>query len=93
MPEIKVRTPKTKNIDIMDFLDGGMLREKSFREKVDAINWAEEYKDAKVVISGCDKVPIPTWAYVMIAANLAPHAKRIFWGEPCSAVPVYVRKA
>jgi hypothetical protein len=84
-------TAKTKTIDISDFLDNGIIREKSFREKVAAINWEEKYKDAKVVVQGCDRVPIPTWAYMIIVANLAPHAKRIFWGEPCSAVPIYVR--
>ena len=87
----EVRTAKAKTIDISDFLDNGIIREASFREKVAAINWAEEYEDAKVIITGCDRVPIPTWAYMMIVAHLAPHAKRIFWGEPCSAVPIYVR--
>ncbi len=91
MSEVKVRTPKTKTLDIMDFLEGGILREKSFREKIAAIDWQADYQDAKVIITGCDKVPIPTWAYLVLAANLAPHAKRIFWGEPCSAVPIYVR--
>ena len=83
-------TPKTRTIDIKDFFESGIIREKSFREKMAEVNW-EEYKDAKVVVQGCDTVPIPTWAYMMIVANLAPHAKRIFWGEPCSAVPIYVR--
>lgn len=87
----EVRTAKAKTIDIMDFLENGMLREKSFREKVAAIDWAKEYRDAKVIVTGCDRVPVPTWAYLVLVANLAPYAKRIFWGEPCSAVPVYVR--
>ncbi len=87
----EVKTPKTKTIDIMDFLDNGILKEQSFREKISSINWAEEFKDAKVVIQGCDRVPIPVWAYLVLVAHIAPHAKRIFWGEPCSAVPVYVR--
>ena len=83
---------KTKHIDILDFLDNGIIREASFREKIEGINWAEDYRDAKVIVKGCDTVPIPTWAYMMIVAYLSPHAKRIFWGEPCSAVPIYVRK-
>lgn len=86
-----VKTAKTRHVDITEFLDGGIIREKSFREKVAAIDWAGEYSDAKVVVKGCDTVPIPTWAYLMLVAHLAPHAKRIFWGEPCSAVPIYVR--
>ena len=86
------RTAKAVTIDITDFLDNGILREKSFRDQIDAIDWGNEYRDAKVIIRGCDKVPIPTWAYLVLATRLAPHAKRIFWGEPCSAVPVYARK-
>ncbi|NIW79009.1 MAG: DUF2480 family protein [Calditrichae bacterium] len=84
---------KAKTIDITEFLDNGILREKSFREKLGNINWEEEYRDAKVIVKGCDHIPIPTWAYMMIVANVAPHAKRIFWGEPCSAVPIYMRKS
>lgn len=83
--------PKTEVLDMADFLEGGILREKPFREKVAMINW-ENYRDKKVVFKGCDKIPIPIWAYLVIAANLAPYASRIFWGEPCSAVPVFARK-
>lgn len=82
---------KTQTIDIRDFFDNGIIREKSFREKIDAIDW-KEFQDNKVVITGCDHVPIPTWAYMMLAAHLSPYAKRIFWGEPCSAVPIFVRE-
>lgn len=93
MPTKTKTTPKALTIDIMDFLEGGILREKSFREKIAAIDWENEYRDRKVIIKGCDRVPVPTWAYLIIVAHLAPHAKRIFWGEPCSAVPVYSRPA
>lgn len=86
------KTAKAITIDITEFLDNGILREKHFRDQIDAIDWENEYRDSKVIIRGCDKVPIPTWAYLVLATHLAPHAKRIFWGEPCSAVPVYVRK-
>ncbi|RMI08808.1 MAG: DUF2480 family protein [Calditrichaeota bacterium] len=92
MAETRVaKATKTKTIDIRDFLDEGIIREKSFREKIAQVDWAGEYGDAKVVIQGCDTIPVPTWAYLMIVAHLAPHARRIFWGEPCSAVPIYVR--
>ena len=86
----EVKTPKTQTIDITDFFENGIIREKSFRERIDATDWTQ-YSDQKVIVSGCDTVPIPTWAYLMIVAHLAPHARRIFWGEPCSAVPIFVR--
>jgi len=87
---ITAKRPMT--IDITDFLDGGILREKSFREKIETVNWSE-YQDQKVILKGCDHVPIPTWAYLIIATNLAPYAKGIFWGEPCSTIPICVRRS
>ncbi|MCH8124947.1 DUF2480 family protein [candidate division KSB1 bacterium] len=84
--------PKTQTIDIAEFFDGGIIREKSFREKVDGFDWIS-YQDKKVVIKGCDKVPVPTWAYLSLVAHLAPYASRIFWGEPCSAVLVYKKNS
>lgn len=81
---------KTTTIDITDFLEEGILKEKSFREKISSINW-EQYRDQKIILKGCGHIPIPTWAYLIIATQLAPYAKRIFWGEPCSTIPIYVR--
>jgi hypothetical protein len=84
--------PKTSVIDITDFFDGGIIRENSFREKIGEIDW-KFYQDLKVVVKGCDSVPVPTWAYLSVVANLAPYASRILWGEPCSAVMVYKRSS
>lgn len=81
---------KPLTIDITDFLDEGILKEKTFREKINSMDW-EQYRDQKVILKGCGHVPIPTWAYLMIATQLTPYAKRIFWGEPCSTIPIYVR--
>ncbi len=53
----------------------------------------ESYKDARVVIKGCSSVPVPTYAYVEITRLLKPYAKSIMYGEPCSTVPIYKRKA
>jgi len=89
MEEVKTIS-KPITIDITDFLDEGILREKSFREKIADIDW-EQYQDQKVILKGCGDIPIPTWAYLIIATHLTPYAKRIFWGEPCSTVPIYVR--
>lgn len=51
----------------------------------------EEYQDAKLVIKGCSKKPVPVGAYVEISRLLAPYASSIMYGEPCSTVPVYKR--
>ncbi len=89
MEDVKTMS-KPITIDITDFLDKGILREKSFRDKIASMNW-EQYRDQKVILKGCGDIPIPTWAYLIIATHLAPYAKRIFWGEPCSTVPIYAR--
>ena len=47
------------------------------------------YKDARIVIKGCGKLPVPTAAYVEMMRLLRPLAKNIMYGEPCSTVPLY----
>ena len=63
-------------------------KEKDFREKVSLIDWTK-YQDQKVIIKGCSKATVPTWAYLIITANLTKYAKRIYFGEPCSAIDIF----
>ena len=44
-----------------DFLDQGIIKEKSFRRQIDALN-LNNYKGKKVIIKGCSSVTVPTWA-------------------------------
>lgn len=53
----------------------------------------EDYKDGRIVIKGCGEKTIPASAYGSITAILRPVAKSIMYGEPCSTVPVYKKKA
>ena len=71
-----------------DFFDQGIIKEKLFREKIDVTSW-NKYKDKKVLIKGCAKSPVPTWAYLIITAKLTSYAKSIYFGEPCSAIKIY----
>ncbi|MFM8433674.1 MAG: DUF2480 family protein [Bacteroidota bacterium] len=50
------------------------------------------YKDQRIVIKGCSRVKVPVSAYVTVTALLQPIAKSVFYGEPCSTVPVFKRK-
>jgi|TARA_B110000914_G_C15462644_1_gene446653 hypothetical protein len=80
-----------ETIYLNDFLDDGILREKIFREKVSNIDWSK-YADKRVLIKGCSEVPIPTWAYLIITAELSQFVKRIYFGELRSAVKIFVKE-
>ena len=77
-------------IFLNDFLDGGILKEKVFREKVATIDWSQ-YADKRVLIKGCSEVPIPTWAFLILTAQLAQYVERIYFGELRSAVKIFTR--
>ena len=48
-----------------------------------------QYQDAKVIIKGCSKFPIPEYAYVELSRRLTPWVSSLMYGEACSAVPIY----
>ena len=75
-------------ISLDDFLDDGILVEKTFRKKIEKVNW-DKYLKKKVLIKGCASVPIPTWAYMILTAELTKYAKQIFFGELCSAFQIF----
>ena len=79
-----------ETIFLNDFLDGGILKEKGFREKVATIDWSQ-YADKRVLIKGCSEVPIPTWAFLILTAQLAQYVERIYFGELRSAVKIFTR--
>ena len=80
-----------ETIYLNDFLDGEIFREKFFREKVAEMDWSQ-YQDKRVLIKGCSEVPIPTWAYLILTAELAQFVKRIYFGELRSAVKIFVKE-
>lgn len=53
----------------------------------------ESYTDQRVVIKGCGDHSIGAFAYLEATRILRPHVKTLMYGEPCSTVPVYKRKA
>ncbi len=73
------------------FGDLAHLEEKLYFEAIQGIN-PEDYRDAKVVVKGCSKVPVPISAYVEITRVLKPSVASLMFGEPCSTVPLYKRK-
>jgi len=75
-----------------DFLDNGIIREKSFRKMVTVINY-DLYKNKKVIIKGCAGVVVPTWAYLILVSHIAQVADKIYYGEPRNAVKIFDKKA
>ena len=71
-----------------DFLVDGLIREKDFRAKIKDIDWSK-YENKKVMIKGCTSAPVPTWAYLIITAQLVKYSDQVLYGEPCSAVKIY----
>jgi|TARA_Y100000992_G_scaffold141036_1_gene93556 hypothetical protein len=71
-----------------DFLDDGIIREKSFRKMVDDMDF-KNYSNKKVIIKGCASVAVPTWAYLIIVARVAQVADKLYYGEPRHAVKVF----
>ena len=77
-----------ETIYLDDFLDGEIIRENIFREKINNTNW-NKYSNKKVIIKGCAKSPVPTWAYMIITTKLIKYAKSVYFGESCSAIKIY----
>lgn len=65
--------------DLKPFLFQEMvLKEKEFREKVKAQDWTA-YRDKLVgIVCSADAI-VPTWAYMLVALELQPYAKRVFF--------------
>ena len=74
-----------------DFLDHGIIREKSFRKQVSGMD-LKKFTGKKVIIKGCASVTVPTWAYLMLATQVAQVAERIYYGEPRYAVKIFARE-
>ncbi len=49
------------------------------------------YQDKSVIVKGCGKYPIPDSVVVDFSVKLQNYAKRLMFGEACSAVPLYKR--
>ena len=79
-----------ETLQLDDFLDNGIIREKSFRDMVDNLD-LDNYRGKKVIINGCASVTVPTWAYLILTAQIAQVADKIYYGEPRYAVKIFNR--
>ena len=74
-------------VDPRDFLANGMFREADFRQRVESFNWSQ-YEGKPVLVQGCNSIPLPTWAYLVLTAQLVPVAKSVHYGELSRPIPV-----
>lgn len=79
-------------LDMATFLEGGIISESAFFEKVDKFDW-EQYRNQRVLVKGCGTTIIPPWAFMTVAAKLAGVAKKVRYGNEHSSVPIFTRPA
>lgn len=74
-PQIPLAT-----IDLAQWLEQGfLLREKPFRAALDTHDWSHFAGHYVAVFCSTDAI-VPSWAYMLLAQHLQPHAKGIFAG-------------
>ena len=77
-------SPKGERVlyDIKDNLFHGLiLREKDFREFVKTHDWSQ-YAGKHVAVTCTADAIVPTWAYMLLASKMAPHAASIGLFKP-----------
>ena len=79
-----------KKVEIRGFVEGPILRETAFRAAIEAHDW-EQYRGERVLIQGCADIIIPTWAYLVVTAQLVRVAERVMFGEQKTRIPIYAR--
>ncbi|MGY0408384.1 MAG: DUF2480 family protein [Polaribacter sp.] len=75
--------PEGKRVlfDIKDWLfEEIILKEKEFRNSVKKHNWAQ-YKNTFVAITCSADAIIPSWAFMLVAANVTPFANKVVVGN------------
>ena len=74
------------DVDLAPFLFKGLvLREKDFREKVKAHDWAQ-YEDQHVAVHCSTDAIVPTWAFMLVASKLEGVARSVGYGRPADVI-------
>ncbi len=68
-------------LDISSWLyEGLILREKEFRQQLDAIDWTQ-YQDKCVALTCSSDAIVPGWAFMLVASKLVPFTKKVVQGN------------
>ena len=65
--------------------------QKKFCDNINSID-ASKFKNKKVIIKGCGKVPLSAALYIANTKKLQNTVSSLMFGEACSAVPVFKKK-
>lgn len=77
--------PEAASLDLAPLLDRGLvLRERPFREAVAALD-TEAYAGRHVAVFCSTGALVPPWAYLLVAARLAPVAASVSAGDAATA--------
>ena len=80
-------------IDMKDYLFQGLiLREKDFRDFIKSHDWTQ-YENKNIAITCSTDAIIPTWAYMLLANRLEPHANEVVFGDLQTLETVLYRDA
>lgn len=70
------------------------LEKNLIREAIENFNTdLPEYESKRYIIKGCADITSPEFAMTELMKKIQPTAKSIMYGEPCSTVPIFKRKA
>tara|TARA_Y100001968_G_scaffold298572_1_gene308545 strand:+ start:192 stop:698 length:507 start_codon:yes stop_codon:yes gene_type:complete len=58
-----------------------------FQQKLNTLN-IKHYENKRVFLKVCVGNKIPLGAFALFAEKLFPHVKSLFYGEPCSSIPL-----
>ena len=61
-------------IDLLDFLEGDILMEKNFRDKLKKFNWTV-YTDKYVNVNVNEDLIIPSWAFLLVSYYLSQYTR------------------
>lgn len=80
------------SFDLKDYLFMGLiLKEKDFREALKTHDWAQ-YTDKNVAVHCSADAIIPMWAYMLVAAYVAPYAADVVQTTPEQYIEIAFQK-
>jgi len=75
-------------LDLDEFLADGLFSEDSFLGKAGRFDW-ERFRDANVLVRGCQSTIVPPWSYMIVTAQLVPLARSIRFGNEHDHIVVF----